>query len=100
MFISVPRHYLHTVDRPLLFKALKQSDVIMPCLTKQQSILSCLLLFKLHKFCSNVGLRKMNYFRKVFWLALTSCVTAVKNHVIRYCEKVYERSGKKFVLVN
>ena len=25
---------------------------------------------------------------------LTSCVTAVKNHVIRYCEKVYERSGK------
>ena len=26
---------------------------------------------------------------------LTSCLTAVKNHVIRYCEKVYERSGKK-----
>ena len=24
----------------------------------------------------------------------TSCLTAVKNHVIRYCEKVYERSGK------
>ena len=23
---------------------------------------------------------------------LTSCLTAVKNHVIRYCEKVYERS--------
>ena len=22
------------------------------------------------------------------------CLTAVKNHVIRYCEKVYERSGK------
>ena len=22
---------------------------------------------------------------------LTSCLTAVKNHVIRYCEKVYER---------
>ena len=31
---------------------------------------------------------------------LTSCLTAVKNDVIRYCEKVYERSGKKFVLVN
>ena len=30
---------------------------------------------------------------------LTSCLTAVKNHVIRYCKKVYERSGKKFVLV-
>ena len=26
---------------------------------------------------------------------LTSCLTAVKNHVIRYCEKVYERKGKK-----
>ena len=25
---------------------------------------------------------------------LTLCLTAVKNHVIRYCEKVYERSGK------
>ena len=25
---------------------------------------------------------------------LTSCLTAVKNHVIRYCVKVYERSGK------
>ena len=28
---------------------------------------------------------------------LTSCLTAVKNHVIRYCEKVYERSGKNLV---
>ena len=25
---------------------------------------------------------------------LTSCLTAVKNHIIRYCEKVYERSSK------
>ena len=25
---------------------------------------------------------------------LTSCLTAVQNHVIRYCETVYERSGK------
>ena len=25
---------------------------------------------------------------------LTSCITTVKNHFIRYCEKVYERSGK------
>ena len=25
---------------------------------------------------------------------LTSCLTAVKIHVIRYCENVYERSGK------
>ena len=25
---------------------------------------------------------------------LTSCITTIKNHVIKYCEKVYERSGK------
>ena len=25
---------------------------------------------------------------------LTSCLTAIKNHVIRYCLKTYERSGK------
>ena len=27
---------------------------------------------------------------------LTSCLTAVKTHVIRYCEKIYERPGKNF----
>ena len=26
---------------------------------------------------------------------LTSCLTAVQKHVIKYCEKVYKRSGKK-----
>ena len=25
---------------------------------------------------------------------MTSCLTAIKNHVIKYCEKIYERSGK------
>ena len=25
---------------------------------------------------------------------LTSCLTTIKNHVIKYCEKVYEKSGK------
>ena len=25
---------------------------------------------------------------------LTSCLNTIKNHVIKYCEKVYERSGK------
>ena len=29
-------------------------------------------------------------------LILTSCLTAVKTLVTRYCEKVYERSSKKF----
>ena len=28
---------------------------------------------------------------------LTSCLKAVKNHVIKYCEKVYERSGKNLL---
>ena len=28
------------------------------------------------------------------FLNLTSCLTSVKNHVFRYCEKVDERSGK------
>ena len=31
---------------------------------------------------------------------LTSCLTTIKNHVIKYCEKVYERSGKNLFLVN
>ena len=31
---------------------------------------------------------------------LTSCLTTITNHVIEYCEKVYERSGKKTFLVN
>ena len=35
-------------------------------------------------FCTSTELSKL----------LTSCLTAVKNHVIRYCEKVYERSSK------
>ena len=27
-------------------------------------------------------------------MILTSCLTAIKNHVIKYCETVYERNGK------
>ena len=27
-------------------------------------------------------------------ILLTSCLTAVKNHVIKYCITVYERNGK------
>ena len=30
---------------------------------------------------------------------LTSCLTAIKAEVIKYCETVYERSGKTSVLV-
>ena len=28
-------------------------------------------------------------------ILLTSCLTAIKNHVIKYCKTVYERNGKK-----
>ena len=28
-------------------------------------------------------------------ILLTSCLTAIKNHVIEYCPTVYERNGKK-----
>ena len=27
-------------------------------------------------------------------ILLTSCLTAIKNHVIKYCKTVYERNGK------
>ena len=27
---------------------------------------------------------------------LTSCLTTIKKHVIKYCEKVYERAGKTY----
>ena len=29
-------------------------------------------------------------------LFFTSCLTAIKNHVIKYCTTVYERNGKKY----
>jgi hypothetical protein len=28
------------------------------------------------------------------FILLTSCLTAIKTHVIRYCDKVYENTGK------
>ena len=66
-------------------------------------IIACLFTFptmfwlpKLHKrpykarFIANSSSCTTTELSKI----LTSCLTAVKNHVIRYCEKVYERSGK------
>ena len=32
-------------------------------------------------------------------ILLTSCLTAIKNHVIKYCTTVYVRNGKKLILV-
>ena len=45
---------------------------------------------KLHKLTLTLTLTLTLNLSKL----LTSCLTAVKNHVIRYCDKVYERSGK------
>ena len=30
-------------------------------------------------------------------IILTSCLTAIKEHVIKYCTTVYERNGKRLV---
>ena len=30
-------------------------------------------------------------------ILLTSCLTAIKNHVIKYCTTVYERNGLNYV---
>ena len=32
-------------------------------------------------------------------IILTSCLTAIKTYVMKYCETVYERNGKKSILV-
>ena len=32
-------------------------------------------------------------------IPLTSCLTATKNHVIKYCTTVYDKNGKKIILV-
>ena len=31
-----------------------------------------------------------------FSILLTSCLAAIKNHVIKYCSTVYERNGKNY----
>ena len=54
-----------------------------------------------HKICLNVKLVNLGFIANSSSCTttelsklLTSCLTAVKKHVIKYCEKVYERSGK------
>ena len=67
------------------------------CVKERQDILPTMYwLPKLHKtpykarFIANSSSCTTTELSKL----LTSCLTAVKNHVIRYCEKVYERLGK------
>ena len=67
------------------------------CVKERQDILHTMYwLPKLHKrpykarFIANASSCTTTELSKL----LTSCLTAVKNHVIRYCEKVYERSFK------
>ena len=40
------------------------------------------------------GLSEIEFYRFLVYKSIISCPTTVKNHVIKYCEKVYERSGK------
>ena len=74
--------------------ALKCSVCVKEC---QDRFPTMYWLPKLHKkkthkarFIANSGSCTTTELSKL----LTSCLTAVKNQVIRYCEKVYERSGK------
>ena len=61
--------------------------------------LLCTGYLKLHKkpykasFIANSSSCTTTEFSKL----LTSCLTAVTKHVIKYCEKVYERSGKNLL---
>ena len=63
---------------------------------RQERIPTMCWLPKLHKrpykaqFIANLSSCTTTELSKL----LTSCLTAIKNHIIRYCEKVYERSGK------
>ena len=54
-------------------------------------------LLSLFKLClrgpKNVPPRKSHVLLRL--ILLTSCLTAIKNHVIKYCTTVYERNGKK-----
>ena len=47
-------------------------------------------LLKLHKRPC-----KSRFIATELSILLTSCLTAIKNHVIKYCTTVYERNGKK-----
>ena len=73
--------------------ALKFSVCVKEC---QDRLPTMYWLSKLHKrpykarFIANSSSCNTTELSKL----LTSCLTAVKNHVIRYCEKFYERSGK------
>ena len=63
------------------------------CIKERQDRLPTMYwLPKLHKIIANSSSCTTTELSKL----LTSCLTAVKNHVIRYCEKVYNRSGKFF----
>ena len=70
------------------------------CIKERQDKLPTMYwLPKLHKrsykarFIANSSSCTTTELSKLF----TSCLTAVKNHVIRYCEKVIERSSKNLV---
>ena len=55
------------------------------------------LLPKLHKwpYKSRFIPNSSTYTTTAFSIILTSCLTAIKNHAIKYCTTVYERNGKK-----
>ena len=56
------------------------------------------LLPKLHKrpYKSRIIANSSACTTTEFSIPLTSCLTAIKNHVIKYCTIVYERNGKNY----
>ena len=67
----------------LLFTVICQQQIYSLDVCHQQFYFAILFIAN-SSSCTTTELSKL----------LTSCVTAVKNHAIRYCEKVYERSDK------
>ena len=91
-FINQGVIYNYADDNALSFIH-ANTDVLKEVLDKVPTLY---WLPKLHKkpykaiFIANSSSCTTTELSKLF----TSCLTAVKKHVIKYCEKVYERSGK------
>ena len=53
---------------------------------------------KLHKphFQSRFIANSSSFTTTEVSILLTSCLTVINNHVIKYCKTVYERNGKKY----
>ena len=96
------KYTLYFINIFLYFSTLHCSDIdtkLAVCITESQEKLPTFYwLPKLHKrpykarFIANSSSCTTTSVSKV----LTSCLTAIKNHWIKYCEKTYEREGLNY----